>query len=190
MSHNSASCERSRHSLRRFRLTLPYPLPYSESMDASHAEAEVLKLAEQLAEQRQLAESATRKVAGLRTIIRGYVEIFPELEPLVETATAGIPLGSDTATPRGAEAVRLILQAQPNVWFVVSELVQGLGQRGWMPDSDNPANAVRTALERLLSSPNSDIVKERRHQSVVYAYMPDRDTDPPVPAYDSDEEPF
>lgn len=170
------------------------PVPvYYMSMDIGAAEVEVRRLAEQLIEQRELAESATRKAAGLGTIIRGYIEMFPELEPLVEQVTSGIPLDGSN-TPRGAEAVRLILQGDPGRWWLVTELVEALKVRGWMPDSDNPANAVRTALERLIASPGSDVRKGRHDhdQSVVYGYTPDwaPPTNQAPAGYDPTEEPF
>lgn len=89
---------------------------------------------------------------------------------------------SPPEAPRGAEAVPIILQGSPNQWFYVSELVEALKVRGWLPDSDNPANAVRTALERVMSTPSSDVFKTRRNNKVLYSYRPD---DAPY-----EEEPF
>jgi len=91
--------------------------------------------------------------------------------------------------PKGAEAVRLILQESPNEWFFVSELVQALKARNWLPDSDNPANAVRTTLERLFNTPDSDVKKSRDiNDKVIYSYRPD-DAPAEPPSY-NDEEPF
>ena len=129
-------------------------------------------------------------MVGLTKIINGYVEMFPELARLVDRDALSAPLDHDE-TPRGAEAVRIILQDQPNVPWLVSELVNALDSRGWLPESTNPANAVRTALERLVAAPESDVVKGTRSGKVIYSYEPDRITDPP-PYYrgNDDEEPF
>lgn len=156
-------------------------------MEIAEAELFVRRAVKELADQRHLMETATRHASALTKIIAGYVEMFPELQQLVD-ADVNLLLESDD-TPKGAEAVRLILQASANEWWLVSELVESLRARGWLPDSENPANAVRAALERLLASPDSDIVKSRRGNSVVYGYRPDDAPPTPAPPY-GDEEPF
>jgi len=156
-------------------------------MELQEAEAQLRSAATQLEIEQRRAEEATRRVSGLRKVMAGYLEMFPELERLVEDWLSGIsPL--DESRPRGAEAVRVILQETPNEWHPVSELVATLRDRGWLPDSENPANAVRTALQRLVASEESDIVKGKRPSGqVVYQYDPDRER-PSERTYD--EEPF
>ena len=167
-------------------------------MEVQRAREDVLRLVGELREFRYVASAATRNAAAVSKIISGYVEMFPELGALVEADDLADQEGTDENSPKGAEAVRLILHEEPNHWFYVSDLVENLRNRGWLPDSDNPANAVRTALERLINTPDSDVKKGRKASKVVYSYRPDDfprlpQTGPPLPtpppSYD-DEEPF
>lgn len=167
---------------------------YAIPMEVGEADQTVRRLCAELATERARAEVAARNAAGLTKIIAGYVEMFPELQSVVDGDVNLFLLGDDDERPRGAEAVRLILQERPNYWWWVTELVDEMRNRGWLPESENPANAVRTALERLIASSDSDVVKGRDSANkVIYSYRPD---DPPPtgrpvpsePAYD--EEPF
>lgn len=157
-------------------------------MKVEDARLVVQQLAAELVGLRATAATATRHAAAVSKIISGYVEMFPELGPLVdEEALSDSERTTDEDAPKGAEAVRVILQEQPDQWFYVSGLVAALRERDWLPDSDNPANAIRTALERLLNTPDSDVKKGRDSKNrVIYSYRPD---DPPPPSYE-DEEPF
>lgn len=72
-------------------------------------------------------------------------------------------------------------------------MVNALRARGWLPESDNPANAVRAALDRLWRSPDADVCKYTYANGTVrYAYDPDleRTTVPQDPDPGFDEEPF
>jgi len=160
-------------------------------MDEREAGEQVRRLTEEWVQQQQLAESSTRQATALSKIIKGYIEMYPELDDLVEDYVLDFSFDRDNA-PRGAEAVRLILQDAPNEWLYVSELVERLKARDWLPESDNPANAVRTALERLVAnSAETDIVKHHHSGKVVYGYMPDRAASPPPSAGGGyDEEPL
>jgi hypothetical protein len=156
-------------------------------MQRSEAEAAVKEHLVELAVQHGIAADVQRRISGLGTIIRGYVEMFPELAELV--GGVGESPTSEEA-PRGAKAVRLVLQETPNEWWLVSALVRELENRGWLPESENPANAVRAALERLIAnSDETDIYKHKRSYDgkVEYGYMPDGGVEDP---YDYDEEPF
>src|SRR4051812_14993017 len=102
-------------------------------MDVEEAEGVVRKLVTEWAEERLTAERAAQKAAGLQGIIRSYIAMFPELEKIAGGAPGIVTTDSD-GPPRGAEAVRLILQESPNTFFTVSELVADLKARGWLPD--------------------------------------------------------
>ncbi|HSH62353.1 MAG TPA: hypothetical protein VK988_22415 [Acidimicrobiales bacterium] len=159
-------------------------------MEVDEAKRDVQRFAAAFLEFRSTAATATRNAAAVSKIIRGYVEMFPELRTLVDEDILSLDqerrAGDDA--PKGAEAVRLILQQEPDRWFYVSELVDALDSHGWLPDSENPANAVRTALERLINTPDSDVKKDRNSANkVIYSYRPD--DAPPLQGYD-DEEPF
>jgi hypothetical protein len=162
-------------------------------MDLEEAEAAVRDLSRELAEQMAALEASSRKVTGIAKILRAYADMFPELAERVNDAVAGRPLPEDDS-PRGAEAVRIVLQDSPKSSWYVSRMVTELRDRGWLPDSENPANAVRAALDRLVSSPESDVYKIRyRDKTVAYMYDPDYDreaADDPVPPAYEDEEPF
>ena len=45
------------------------------------------------------------------------------------------------------------------------EHVEELERRGWLPDSDNPAPAVRTTMDRLATN-NTNIIKGRQKGGV------------------------
>lgn len=160
---------------------------------------EVKALVEQLTAQRELVRSATRKCSGLATIIRGYIEMYPEelgeFREFVEFDWEYGAAPRPAAAPKGADAAGRILQETPGYKYYVSEVVEALRARDWLPESDNPANAVRAALERLVASTDSDVSKYRTQDGkVVYFYDPDLDRTPTpnqAPAgYDPAEEPF
>ena len=83
-------------------------------------------------------------------------------------------------------------------WFTISDLTYVLENRGWLPESSNPPNAVRAAVERLVGS--DPFVHKSKNDSgtVVYSYhetatsMPRKSPANQAPAGDSyyDEEPF
>ncbi|HXN61381.1 MAG TPA: hypothetical protein VN886_13105 [Acidimicrobiales bacterium] len=139
-----------------------------------------------------------RKLVGLRQIIKGYIALYPDLASMLDNVTLEVlnaadeppAEGEQEGRPRGAEAVHLILQEHPNEELRVSECVGELRKRGWLPDSDNPANAVRAALERLVAdSDESDVVKYVTRNYVAYSYEPDRIRSSEG-GYGFDEEPF
>ena len=152
-------------------------------MDFDEAKEEVERLGVALVEGRTVALAALRQVHGLQTVIRGYIEMFPDLAEMADGLLTGIPLGE--GVPRGADAVRRVLHENPKAHMYVSAIVEELRDRGWLPDSENPANAIRAALERLASNPESDVYKGRLSTNVTYMYDPDRD-----PAHYYEEEPF
>jgi hypothetical protein len=150
------------------------------------ARIQVEDLSEELERQEERLEAAGRAVSGLKKMIAALYEMFPELKEMVGTPS-GVDLDESDA-PKGTNALRLILQEQPGTQFYVTELVDELRVRGWLPDSDNPANAVRTAFERLVATPGSDVYKEwitlaNGAKKVIYVYDPDR---APPAAYEDD----
>ena len=163
-------------------------------MDVDEAKKEVVRLINEWEVQQESAQEATRRAAGLQKIVAGYMEMFPELEEyvgaIVKSLTESQAAPSEQGQPKGAEAVWRILQGLPGELVLVSELVEMLKGRGWLPESDNPANAVRTALERLYAnSEETDVVKGTRGNNVAYGYFPDREA-PPRGGYEYGEEPF
>ncbi len=150
--------------------------------------------------EREDAEEAVERgratIESSRLIIRGLVRRYPELGSNVgDPADLWDHETEDGRPPGAAEAVRAALQDSPQEWFKVSELVAILRGRGRLPESENPANAIRTALERLVANDESDIYKGKSATSgaVIYCYDPDRERPSNAAAasgYGFDEEPF
>jgi hypothetical protein len=114
-------------------------------LDLATAGELLQRLVDQLGSARQTIEAAQRRVAGFRKMVDALVEMFPELEDrLPEDLDEDEP-----SRPRGAMAVYEILQENLNSWYQVGAVVRLLQEKEWMPQSSNPANAVRSALERL-----------------------------------------
>jgi hypothetical protein len=158
-------------------------------VDSEDAERQIELLGRQLMNVTLTLLEAQRTIRGLRKIIDGYGEMFPELRPLADRTMEGVPgtiVPEDVdppQRPRGAEAVALILQEHPGEWAKISDLVRELREREWLPTSENPANAIRAAAERLVGTDESDIIKNTQGGTVFYSYQPDR-------AREYDEEPF
>jgi alkylhydroperoxidase family enzyme len=168
-------------------------------MEITEARVRTLEAVRDAQIQEQIAEQAMRIARGMWKIAAGYTEMFPELADEIESQTGITVIGRDEGDgaetrPRGADAVARIMQDRPGEQFAVSELVKRLRDRGWLPESENPANAVRTALERLCSDGASDVRKHRYRTvggsySVSYSYDPDTETEPQSYS-DYGEEPF
>src|ERR1700680_4520599 len=112
----------------------------NKDVTEEQATESVRQLLEQLAEARSTVEVAQRRVAGLRKLIDGLVEIFPALEDSLPDDLDG----AEAPRPRGAVAATQVLAAHPGHWYTVSAVLHLLDERGWAPESANPANAVRT----------------------------------------------
>lgn len=110
------------------------------------AEAVISALLGELAAARNAVESAQRRAGGIRKMIEAVVEMFPVTEDLLPDDLDG----DEEPRPRGAEAVRRALAGDQGVWFTVPGIVGLLNTRKWLPDSPNPANAVRTAADRMV----------------------------------------
>lgn len=161
-------------------------------MEFQEAKALVRQLAAEWAEQKHVASVAAQQATKLAGIIAAYVDMVPELALVVREVTGQVPApgAEDSNAPKGAEAVRIVLQENVKVQYYVSQMVEELRERGWLPESDNPANAVRAALDRLSTDSASDVSKQRYNdRTVTYVYDPDRDRANPGPNY-GDEEPF
>jgi len=112
-------------------------------------------------------------------VIKGILRLFPDLESGDEFEWGE----SDEAVehPRGAEAVRAIMKDAPLVWYTIPEMVEALADRDWLPQSDNPANAVRAALTRAVAQGVWGVQRGRRNDDglVVFRYNPEKDKEEP-----------
>jgi hypothetical protein len=154
------------------------------TMSEAEAATVVEELLAELVAVRSEVSRLERLAVGLRKMVDAVVEVHPSVEDLLPD-----DLDEDEEPrPRGAEAVRRVLEMNRGVWFEVPKIVSLLDQQGWLPDSSNPANAARTALERLVES--EVVVKARSTKgTVIYRVGTDADSKPPDPIY-GDEEPF
>lgn len=150
------------------------------ALDESEAATLALRLLSQFEEAREVTRASERRAAGIRKMIYGLVEMFPAIEDLLPEDLDD----EDRPRPRGAEAVLRVLEDDAGTWFTVSSVVAMLSRKGWLPDSSNPPNAVRTALERLVD--RKAISKSRStDENVIYSVKP-----PPAYVGGGDEEPF
>jgi hypothetical protein len=126
--------------------------------------------------QARLTEGRARQTA-LYALLNGYMDIYPEFRDVMVVSNSQSSVdknstfeGLQAEKPRGQEAVRRVLQENPGRWFTVTGMVDELTSRGWAPDSDVPASAVRTALERLANQPESVIRKGRGEKTGAVTY--------------------
>jgi hypothetical protein len=153
-------------------------------MDIEEARELLRRSENDRAEARTQVMNAQATLDSSRLIIQGILRRYPDLAD--EEITLDVAWADEPDKPRGAEAVLQILQVDENQWFSVKGLVRELEDRGWLPDSPNPANAVRAALERLVGTHASGVKKARDNEDVVvYSYE-----EPPKRGYGFDEEPF
>ncbi len=112
---------------------------------------------------------ATIESSGL--IIQGILRAFPELINEADEAEDIFGAAKEPAERlKGAEAILSVLQVSENQWFSVMDMTNVLDNRGWLPESANPPNAVRSALERIFASERSVEKGTRNDGTVVYRY--------------------
>jgi hypothetical protein len=120
------------------------------------------------AQKSNLIREAQSQLDGILEIISGIETMFPDLKLKPEHFRATKP----TDGPKGMEAALTVLKTYATRYMDVREVVRELETRGWLSDSPNPANGVRTALERLVSSPNNGVYKDVSADAVRYVYAP------------------
>jgi hypothetical protein len=144
--------------------------PDLTNLDAKSATELVRQLLEQLRDARTAVEESKRRAIGIRKVIDGLVEMFPAAEDVLpDDFDDGKP-----PRPRGAEAVLRVIAEKPGSWYTVTAVVRMLHERGWMPESANPGNAVRSALERLVET-NMALKGRSTEGVVIYTSTPPED---------------
>jgi hypothetical protein len=129
--------------------------------------------------------SARAKSESAILIIQGLLRRFPELRDEAPTSDLEWDI-KVTEGPSGAEAVLQILQVDEGQFYTVRQMVTALDERGWLPQSENPPNAVRTALERLRAQNNGVEKAYNEHGVMAYWFRePEQEK-----GYGFDEEPF
>src|SRR5580704_9678535 len=155
-------------------------------MNLQEATDLLIKTMKEIGDAQERQKEAEATIEGSRLIVQGIFKRYPEL--VEEVQWAGVDEELDETAPRGGEAVLRVLQTYENRMFSVAEMVNALSERGWVPDSDDPANAVRTALERLRAAKTPGLKKIRKEGKVLYRYNepePEPPTrTPPALAYD------
>lgn len=142
---------------------------YALQMQLDEANRILSGLREELGDVRTAMLAAQRRAHSLTKLIEGYVELFPELAEPQEVADVD---ANDGDKPRGQEAVLAVMKESPGKWFTVPSMTRELAQRGWQPATDNPANATRAALDRLVSAPGQVRKDRGATGSVTYSYRP------------------
>jgi hypothetical protein len=139
-------------------------------MDLDEARDLLSRTEQERMDARTQIRSARTTLESCRLIIQGIVKRYPELESEDLGADDG-EWELEDERPTGMEAVYRILLASEGSKFSVRGMVAELKSRGWTPNSATPANAVRTALERLRASPATAVSKGTNSDgTVVYWY--------------------
>ena len=155
------------------------------------AEAQFL-LERSLAERQQAQiaiSTATATIESTELIIQGILRRFPDLSSMVKDLETFGTDGRPSERLRGSPAVLSILQVNENHWMTIAEMVNALDRQGLLPETSNPPNAVRAAVERLVISEGSNVWKDRDNSgTVIYRYCePERRS---AGEYQYEEEPF
>jgi hypothetical protein len=128
---------------------------------------------------RDLARMHRQLLHEIREIEDRIVEWRARADALRQTLK-GIEqaLGINEDRPKGAEAVARVVYEKGEP-MTVADIVAELRNRGWMPDSDRPEGAVRSAIRRLRDSDSRWIF----YQGQVFFNPTDEDEE-----YEPDEE--
>jgi hypothetical protein len=124
-------------------------------MHADDVRPQFTALAEEYKDAAAKLAAETKRRDALRVVLQGYVKLFPEFETLLPSdlrpqfIVAQALQRVESRNPRGQEAIRRVMAETPDQRWTVPAMVKELTHRGWLPESDNPAAPVRTAMERL-----------------------------------------
>ena len=125
------------------------------------------------AERREAVEqikTAQATVDSCRLIMQGILRRFPQLNSDSLGADDGDWVLEDSR-PTGAAAVYKVLLDNDKQGYSVARMVNELQNRNWLPNSANPANAVRTALERVRADPKWGVLKDVNPEGTVIYYF-------------------
>jgi hypothetical protein len=59
------------------------------------------------------------------------------------------PTTADGEAPKGTDALRVVFESDPQRAWSLAELIDALGERGWLPTSRRPEEGARISLKRL-----------------------------------------
>jgi len=113
-----------------------------------------------------------RRLGALHKLVEGYLELFPDLSDTTDTATDSAEELKPDDRPKGQEAVRRVLMASPGKWFTVPYMLEELRRHNWLPDTDEPGNAIRASLTRVVADPAFQKSRGLKTGAVTFAYTP------------------
>jgi hypothetical protein len=142
-------------------------------MDRQKAAEALATLNEEADELRATIRESGRQLDAVRKLIKGYIELYPDLDPEAEEEDEE----PGEEIPRGQEAVERLLGLRPGEWVTTRDVVAGMQRRGWLPESRDPAAAVRAALQRAWDDQESLVYKSGsgRGRDVLWCYDPPRE---------------
>jgi hypothetical protein len=112
-----------------------------------------------------------KREAAIRKLIDGYLELFPGLAS--HQTLMPLPAPVVSLRPRGQEAVLRVMEDSVGKWWTVGTMVHELEKRGWLPESEQPANAVRVAMERVVTAASPPYFKDKGASgTVTFSYRP------------------
>ncbi len=113
-----------------------------------------------------------RRLAALGKLVEGYIELFPDLADSQVAVPSSPEWAEPDNRPKGQEAVRRVMMESPGQWFTVPYMLAELRRRDWLPESDEPGNAVRASLTRLVVDPQFQKGRGAKTGAVTFAYKP------------------
>jgi hypothetical protein len=150
--------------------------------------SEVEKMYRDAKRERQLArrqmDLAQQTIQALTRVMDGYAMLYPDLrETEADAGQQRLLVGSaiakattSTSNPRGQEAVLTVMKEDgfANHRWTIADMTEELNRRGWPPESENPENAVRAALNRLAKIEGSGVVRLRtKDRGLIFRYRPE-----------------
>jgi hypothetical protein len=115
-------------------------------------------------------EGLERRATALRKLVAGfeeYLALSEDADPALVSSLSPEP-ESGSSYPRGREAILAVLADRgPGDWSSIQDITDELTRRGWHPDSDNPADAVRAAVKRATDAGE---LQRIRHDGRTYLY--------------------
>lgn len=125
-----------------------------------------------LATLRDEVTATERRLGALRKLVEGYLELFPDLADSAAASAAAAAESQPDGRPKGQEAIRRVLMESPGKWFTVPYMLEELRRRDWLPDTDEPGNAIRASLTRVVADPVFQKSRGAKTGAVTFAYKP------------------
>lgn len=136
------------------------------------------------------ATVTTPRRAKPRTQPNGRAKAAGDPPPATATPAAPEPVeptGAPAAdAPRGTDALRIVLESEPQRTWALPDLLEALGTRGWLPTSRRPEEGVRISLKRLVERGGAERLDDGRWRR---AGAPGPEPAPRDPADDPADDP-